>query len=110
LFNKIYLILSIFCFISCNEKPKPFTYDYVEIGSTDGWTYTLNLKVDNLKRCFISNNKDRLYHDSTFIGYLPDSIQSLVDSIAFDVYNGSDVKLYDGVCEDCGKTAIIVHK
>lgn len=109
MFNKIYLILSIFCFISCNEKPKPFTYDYVEIARGNSfWGVYRSCKIDSNKVFYIPDNSifDN-WEQPVTIGKLSDSIQSIVDSIAYKVFNYKDKIIKTG-CLGCDEYAVIV--
>lgn len=108
MFNKIYLILSIFCFISCFEKPKPFTYDYVEIGSGGGLGLNFQIKIDSSKTFFI-----RKPNDSIIKGMLPDSLQNLVDFIASNIFYDSLNKINNSgfsECECCNQYYFFLKK
>ena len=106
----VILLLIPFC-ISCKEKPKPFTYDYVEIGYRDGWLsgHSVSFKIDSNKRCYI-NKWNLPCENSCFVGYLNDTIQSEIDSIAYFVNRDSTVISANDNCADCGKMAVYMSK
>ncbi len=91
MFNKIYLILSIFCFISCNEKPKPFIYDYVEIA------YEVNL--DN--NCEFTIHNIKMNSDSFYLSYFGSKNKHValrnLDSLVLKIDNFARSLFYDSI-------------
>jgi hypothetical protein len=91
LFNKIYVILSIFCLISCNEKHKPFTYDYVEIA------YEVSLE----NNCEFSVNNIKINSDSFYLSYFGSKNKLValrnLDSLEIKIDNFARSLFYDSI-------------
>ncbi len=92
--NKVFLYITIFLlFFSCKEKPKPFTYDYVEIGFrnyNECCVFATTIMIDSLKNVYCSDIygiDDTFRIDHTNKCYFSDSLQNMIDKLAKLVYN-----------------------
>ena len=107
--KRILLVIAILSCLSCKEKLKPFTYDYVEIARGNScWGGYRSCKIDSNKVIYIPDNSifDN-WEQPVTIGKLSDNIQLIVDSIAYKVYKYKDNIIKTG-CMGCDEYAVIV--
>ncbi|HUM50171.1 MAG TPA: hypothetical protein PK431_00095 [Chitinophagales bacterium] len=94
----ILFFLAFSIIISCKEKPKPFIYDYVEVGYTHGISayscdyYVDIIKIDASKNLYIIPFGSK----SAKIGRLSDSsrLQMTIDNFARKLYHDSIINQF----------------